>query len=71
MDIRGQLAGLGSVLPPGGFWGLKSGAWQQGLVNLPAPSAFRTFYFSAQILIYGRPVKPENVEQALDGLRIV
>lgn len=40
VDIRQQLAGLGSLLPPSGFWRLNSGdqAWQQVPVNLPAPS---------------------------------
>lgn len=51
VDIRRQVIGIDSLLPPGGFLGLNSGdqAWQGVLVNLPAPSV--GFFFSSHSLL--------------------
>lgn len=53
VDIRRQVVGIDSLLPPGGFLGLNSGdqAWQGVLVNLPAPSV--GFFFLTQFALVG------------------
>lgn len=35
MEVRGQLTGVGSRLPPCGPWGLNSGPWSWQQVLLP------------------------------------